>query len=90
MSALNNFRKKGTSLTVGENELLAETVGSYPYLYDKTLKEHKVKDVIENESKKLLKNQILQTMLSIQGLFVFSIAFGFLFKFFLIFTFCLV
>ena len=56
MSALNNFRKKGTSLTVGENELVAETVGSYPYLYDKTLKEHKEKDVIENESKKLLKN----------------------------------
>ena len=41
MSALNNLREKGTSLTMGENELLAERVRSYPRLYDKTCKEHK-------------------------------------------------
>ena len=41
MSALNNLRKKGTILTLGEDELLAEMVRSYPYFYDKTWKEHK-------------------------------------------------
>ena len=41
MSALNNLREKGTSLTMGENELLAERVRRYPRLYDKTCKEHK-------------------------------------------------
>ena len=45
MSALNNLSKKGTSLTLGEDELLAETVGN---LYDKTFKEHKEKDVVKN------------------------------------------
>ena len=56
MSALNNLRKKGTSLTLGEDELLAETVGSYPYFYDKTFKEEKEKDVAKNAWEKLLKN----------------------------------
>ena len=56
MSVLNNLRKKGISLTLGEDELLAETVGSYSYLYDKTLKEHKENDVAENVCKKLHKN----------------------------------
>ena len=32
MSALNNLRKNGTSLTLGDDELLVERVGSYPYL----------------------------------------------------------
>ena len=41
MSALNNLRKKGTPLTLGENKLLAEMVISYPCLYDKTCEEHK-------------------------------------------------
>ena len=41
MSALNNLRKKGTPLTLGENKLLAEMVRSNPCLYDKTCKEHK-------------------------------------------------
>ena len=57
MSALNNLRKKGISLTLGEDELLAETVGSYSYLYDKTLKEHKENDVAENVCKKLHKTR---------------------------------
>ena len=38
MSALNNLRKKGISLTLGEVELLAERVRNYPCLYDKTCK----------------------------------------------------
>ena len=41
MSALNNLRKKGTSLTLGEDELLAKRVSSYPCLYNKTCKECK-------------------------------------------------
>ena len=41
MSALTNLRKKGTSLTLGEDELLAERVRSYPCLNDKICKEHK-------------------------------------------------
>ena len=48
--------KKVTSLTLGEGELIAERVGSYPYPYDKTFKEHKEKDIVENVWKKLLKN----------------------------------
>ena len=36
MSALNNLRKKGTILTLGENELLAEMVRNYPCFYDKS------------------------------------------------------
>ena len=32
MNALNNLRKKRTSLTVREDELFAERVGSYPCL----------------------------------------------------------
>ena len=44
MSALNNLRKKGTPLTLGENELVAEIVRSYPCLYDKTCKEHKERE----------------------------------------------
>ena len=74
MSALNNLRKKETSLTLGDDLLLAERVGSY----NKTFKERKEKDAVEDTSKKLLKNYVLQTMLSIQRFFVFSIAFSFL------------
>ena len=58
MNALNNLKKKRTSLTLGEDELIAERVRSYPYLYDKALKEHKEKDIVENVWKKLLKNQL--------------------------------
>ena len=56
MSSLNNFKEKGTFLTLGVDELLAERVESYPYLYDKAFEEHKEKDVVENAWKKLLKN----------------------------------
>ena len=35
MGALNNLRKKGTSLTLEEHELLAERVRSYPCVYGK-------------------------------------------------------
>ena len=58
MNALNNLRKKDTSLTLGEDEILAEKVGSYPYLYDKTFKEYKEKDLVINAWKKFLKNTI--------------------------------
>ena len=58
INALNNLKKKVTSLTLGEGELIAERVGSYPYPYDKTFKEHKEKDIVENVWKKLLKNQL--------------------------------
>ena len=40
MSALNSLRKKGTSLTLGEDELPAERVRSYLCLCNKTCKEH--------------------------------------------------
>ena len=56
MSLLNDLRKKETSLTLGEDELLAERVGSYPYLYDKTFEEHEEKNAVENPWKTLLKN----------------------------------
>ena len=48
MNTLNNLRKKRTSLTLGEDELLAERLRCYPCLYDKTCKEHKEKDAVEN------------------------------------------
>ena len=38
---LNNLRKKGTPLTLGENKPLAERVRTYPCFYDETCKEHK-------------------------------------------------
>ena len=76
MSALNNFRKKRTSITLREDELLAERVGSHPYLCKKTFKEDEEKDILVNAWETLLKNQILKTMLSIQSFFVFSIAFA--------------
>ena len=41
ISALNYLSKKRTSLSLGEDELLAERVRSYPCFYDKTCKEHK-------------------------------------------------
>ena len=43
MSALNNLKKKGTSLPLAEDELLAKKVRSYLCLYDKTCKEQKKK-----------------------------------------------
>ena len=55
MSDLNNLRKKETSLTLGDDLLLAERVGSY----NKTFKERKEKDAVEDTSKKLLKNYVL-------------------------------
>ena len=48
MSALNNSRKNGPSLTLREDELLAERVGNYLYLHDKTFEDLKGEDVIEN------------------------------------------
>ena len=39
MSTLNHLRNKRTPLTLGEDELHAEKVGSYLYLYEKTFKE---------------------------------------------------
>ena len=56
MSALNNLRKKETSLTLGDDLLLAERVGSYNKTF---FKEHKEKDAVEDTSKKLLKNYVL-------------------------------
>ena len=56
MSLLNKLRRKGNSLALGEDELLAERVGYYPYHYDKTFKERKEKDVVENAWKKLQQN----------------------------------
>ena len=44
MGGLNNLIKKGMSLTLGEDELLAERVRSYPCLYDKTCNEHIVSE----------------------------------------------
>ena len=41
MTVLNKLRKKETPPTLGENELLAERMRSYPCLYDKTYKEHR-------------------------------------------------
>lgn len=41
MSALNNLRKKGISLTLGEDEPFTEKVRSYPCFYDKPWKETK-------------------------------------------------
>ena len=40
MSVLHNLKKKGAFPTLGEDDLLAEMVRSYPYFYDKTWKEH--------------------------------------------------
>ena len=54
INALNNLRKKETSLTPREGELLAESLGCFPYLYDETFKGLQEKDVVENA--KLLKN----------------------------------
>ena len=51
MRALNNLRKKRTSLTLGEDELLAEKVRSYPCIYDKTCKERKEKDRVSKTLK---------------------------------------
>ena len=41
MSALDNLSKKGTSITLGEDELLPERMRSYPCLYDKICKQRK-------------------------------------------------
>ena len=48
MNVLNNLRRKGTPLTLGEDEFPAERVRSYPYLYDKTFKELREKEVLKN------------------------------------------
>ena len=52
MSALNILRKKGTILALGEDELLAEMVRSYPCFYDKTWKEHKERKNMSLKRKK--------------------------------------
>ena len=56
MSALNNARKNGPSLTLREDELLAERVGNYLYLHDKIFKDLKGEDAIENAWQRLLRN----------------------------------
>ena len=48
MSDINNLRKKGTLLTLEEDEFPAERVGSYPHFYDETFKELNEKEVVEN------------------------------------------
>ena len=44
MSASINLRKKESSLTLQEDELLAKRVSSYLCLYNKTSKEHNVSE----------------------------------------------
>ena len=56
MSALNNLRKKGHFLTLGEDELLAEMVRIYPRFNDKTWKERKER---KNKSLKCKKQAIV-------------------------------
>ena len=56
MSASNNLTKKGTILTLGEDELLAEMVSSCPCLYGKTWKEYKEQ---QNKSLKRKKETIV-------------------------------
>ena len=94
MNALNNLKKKRTSLTLGEDELIAERVRSYPYLYDKAFKEHKEKDIVENVWKKLLKNQLdFVDDVQYSGFFCVQYCFCFLFYpdyYFLIFALCVV
>ena len=54
MIALYNLRKKGTILTLGEDELLAEMVRSYPCFYKKKKKKKKQgtkKEVIERQKR---------------------------------------
>ena len=53
MSVLNNLRKKGTVLTLGEGELLSEMAKSYPCFYDKNLKrtQRTKKQVIETKER---------------------------------------
>ena len=48
MSALNCLRKKGTSFSLGEDELHAERVRNYTCPYDKICREYKENDVVEN------------------------------------------
>ena len=53
MSALNNLRKKGTVLTLEEDEHLAEMVRTYLWFYNKTWKENKERknEVIETQKR---------------------------------------
>ena len=53
MIASNNLRKKGTFLTLREDELLDEMVRSYPCFYDKTWKRTQgtKKPVIETQKR---------------------------------------
>ena len=59
-SALNNLRKKGTSLTLGNDQLLAEKVRIYPCLYSKTSKITQRKEW-QNEKVKKDKNSKIKT-----------------------------
>ena len=77
-STLNILRKKGTSLTLGEDELLAERVASYPCLYEKICKEHKEKDAVENAWKKVAEESDFIDNRKYSCYFVFAIAFVFL------------
>ena len=77
-STLNILRKKGTSLTLGEDEVLTERVASYPCLYEKICKEHKEKDVVENAWKKVAEELDFTDNSKYSGYFVCAIAFVFL------------
>ena len=63
MTALNNLRKKRNFLTLGEDELLAEMVRSYPCFYDlafvnyRNLLERSCKPLAFTSYKVFLKNK---------------------------------
>ena len=45
---MSNSTKKNTSLTLGEDKLLAVGVQKYPCLYDKSHRSHKEKNMVQN------------------------------------------
>ena len=45
---MSNSKKRNTSLTLGNDELLAVAVQKYPCLYDKSHRSHKEKNVVQN------------------------------------------
>ena len=49
-------KKRSTSLTLEENERLSEAVRQFPCLYDKSKKEYKDKNVVENAWKDVAKS----------------------------------
>ena len=56
MSTLDNLSKKGTSITLGEDELLPERMRSYPCLYDKICKQRKESTETQKRNKKAVVN----------------------------------